>query len=68
MKKIDYSDLWSDVKLKDILKPDLLRKYREAGIQTTGDIITYSAAFYPKRGYAAVKLSVGKHQVHPLSQ
>lgn len=41
MKKIDYSDLWSDVKLKDILKPDLLRKYREAGIQTTGDIITY---------------------------
>ena len=41
MKKKDYSDLWSDVKLKNILKPDLLRKYKEAGIQTTGDIITY---------------------------
>ena len=41
MKKKDYSDLWCDVKLKDILKPDLLEKYKEAGVQTTGDLITY---------------------------
>lgn len=41
MKKKDYSDLWCDVKLKDILKPDLLGKYKEAGVQTTGDLITY---------------------------
>lgn len=41
MKKKDYSNLWSDVNLKDLLKLDLLESYKEAGIQTTGDIITY---------------------------
>lgn len=41
MKKKDYSDLWRDVRLKDILKPDLLEKYKKAGAQTTGDLITY---------------------------
>lgn len=35
MKKKDYSDLWSDVNLKDLLKLDLLKSYKEAGIRTT---------------------------------